>query len=650
MFELISLAPLLLAIGSLLACFSITSRSNPYSRAIAAFICVALTVRYAFWRLTVTLPVSVTFADYLWSRVFVMGESATLLSSVLIFIFMARTRDRSKDADKHAASPLTHAPVDVFIATYNEDRAILERTIVGARSIHHEDLRVWVLDDGSREWVRELAADLGAQYAARKNGKHAKAGNINNGLTIALSGGRAPQFILLLDADFVPAKNILQRTLGLFDDSTVGIVQTPQHFFNFDPVQLGLGCTTVWPDEQRFFFESLMPCKDAWGAAFCCGTSAVLRVSALQASGGMATETVTEDMLTTFKFEEYGYRTIYLNEPLSLGLAPESLSEYVSQRCRWCLGGIQQLYTRWSFVGKGKHSWINRLAYFDSVLYWVSVSAFKLLLICAPIVFWFTGASVITASADDLLKYLGPMVAANLIFMSITSERRVLPLMTDITQMLSAFFIVRTVVSGLLRPFGRAFKVTAKGISSDRYTVQWQIMCPLLLLGCVTLAGLLINVGAFSSHRNGSGYDLNITWSLFNIFMLTASALVCVEPPKRRAQERFQSGEIAMLTDINGESAPCIVNNISLGGASLTIHGKDLNVWRPVAISFDDGTLIVAAHYLRSSGANLIVTFSSDDSQRRLLIKKLYTHTYSNAVKTVSIVKVFKRLVTVVHS
>jgi len=223
---------------------------------------------------------------------------------------------------------------------------------------------------------------------------------------------------------------ILHRTLGLFDSPEVGIVQTPQHFFNFDPVQAGLECTAIWPDEQRFFFESYMPCKDAWGAAFCCGTSAVFRIAALEASGGMATETVTEDMLTTFKLEEFGYRTIYLNERLSMGLAPESLNEYISQRSRWCLGGIQQLYTRWSFMGKGKHSWINRLACFDSLLYWISVSAFKLALLTAPIIFWFTGAAVIRATGAELLYYLAPMVVANLLFMSAVSENRVLPLMT----------------------------------------------------------------------------------------------------------------------------------------------------------------------------------------------------------------------------
>ncbi|MEI9916828.1 MAG: glycosyltransferase family 2 protein [Methylovirgula sp.] len=160
---------------------------------------------------------------------------------------------------------------------------------------------------------------------------------------------------LILDADFVPYRNILKRTLGLFAEPDIGIVQTPQHFFNPDPIQNNLAMTRVWPDEQRFFFNTLLDSKDAWGAAFCCGTSAVFRVDALVAAGGMATETVTEDMLTSFKFSEHGFRTIFLNEMLSMGLAPEGLSSYISQRSRWCLGAIQQMYTRWSFAGAGEN-------------------------------------------------------------------------------------------------------------------------------------------------------------------------------------------------------------------------------------------------------------------------------------------------------
>jgi biotin carboxyl carrier protein len=254
-------------------------------------------------------------------------------------------------------------------------------------AIAHPDLRVWVLDDGARDWVRALAADLGARYLSRVKGRHAKAGNVNNGLRHALSTGRRPEFVLLLDADFVPARRILRRTLPLFAPPDVGIVQTPQHFFNADPLQRNLLATRTWPDEQRFFFNVLLPCKDAWGAAFCCGTSAVLRVAALEAAGGMATETVTEDMLTTFRMEEHGWRTVFLNERLSLGLAPEGLAEYVTQRSRWCLGTLQQAYTRWSFLGRGRVGLMNRVSAFDASLYWSVSFLFRLSVLVGPLLY-----------------------------------------------------------------------------------------------------------------------------------------------------------------------------------------------------------------------------------------------------------------------
>jgi cellulose synthase (UDP-forming) len=648
--ELNMIAPLLLVVGVLGVCSTLFDPQSKYPRAFAAIICIALTIRYLYWRILFAMPADQSAAAMLWSRAFLLGEGFTLLSSMLVFFFMSRTINRSADADAHAGSPLMQAPVDVFIATYNEDRSILERTIVGAKAIHHSDLRVWVLDDGAREWVKDLASELGVEYAFRVKGKHAKAGNVNHGLKCALETGRKPEFLLLLDADFVPSRTILRRTLGLFDDPHVGIVQTPQHFFNFDPVQSGLECTAIWPDEQRFFFDSLMPCKDAWGAAFCCGTSAVFRIAALEASDGMAIETVTEDMLTTFKLEEFGYRTIYLNERLSMGLAPESLNEYVSQRSRWCLGGIQQLYTRWSFLGRGKHSWINRLAYFDSVLYWISVSAFKLALLAAPIIFWFTGAAVIRATGADLLYYLAPMVAANLLFMSAVSENRVLPIMTDISQMLMAFFVVRTVISGLVRPFGRGFKVTAKGLSSDRSTVQWRIIWPILLLGFLTLTGVLSNLAQFNAHRAGAGYVLNVFWSLFNIFMLTAAAVICIEPPKRRREERFQSEESAVLLLANGTTCPCLVKNISVGGASLLLSGSTSTLCAPSAVSLDDGRLILPVQIVRAYENVLAISFICEDAQRHRLIEKLFTGRYNNNIPRIDVVQIFRQLLAVVHT
>src|SRR5437763_17039777 len=108
-------------------------------------------------------------------------------------------------------------------------------------------------------------------------------------------------------------------------DPSVGIFQTPQHFENPDPIQGNLTLSRVWPDEQRYFFDVLMASKDAWGAAFCCGTASVILVNHLMQIGGFPTDSVTEDYLVTLRLRQIGYQTHYLNEQLALGLEPEAL-------------------------------------------------------------------------------------------------------------------------------------------------------------------------------------------------------------------------------------------------------------------------------------------------------------------------------------
>ncbi len=503
-------APLLCVAGALVVLFEAGGQRSPVLRASAALLCGLLTARYLAWRLRFSLPEGQGWFGELWTCLFLTFEIGSLASSLLTSFFMSRTISRSADADRARNSLVQHAPTDVFIATYNEGYDILERTAVAALAIDHPDHRVWILDDGNRDWVRELADSLGVGYVSRHKGKHAKAGNVNNGVRHALSTGRRPEFFLLLDVDFAANRAILQRTLGLFDDSTVGIVQTPQHFFNPDPVQTNLFCNNVWPDEQRFFFNSLLPSKDAWGAAFCCGTSAIFRVKAFEAAGGMATDTVTEDMLTTFKFNELGFRTIFLNERLSLGLAPESVSDFLSQRARWCLGAIQQIFTPWSFFGRARVSLINRLSFFDTILYWSFGPAYKLMLLSVPIVWWFTGISALHASTGDLLLWMGPMVAANYLFMGYLSGNRSLPIMSDVTQVLTAFVICRTVLTGLIRPFGRPFKVTAKGLSSSGTTVQWKLLWPFAVMALASVGGLGLNVSRFSLTHGATGYSSTV--------------------------------------------------------------------------------------------------------------------------------------------
>src|SRR6202011_5823775 len=95
----------------------------------------------------------------------------------------------------------------------------------------------------------------------------------------------------------------------------------------------------------------------------------VLRTAALIASGGVATETVCEDLHTTLRLLRAGWRTQYHAEVLALGLAPQTAGQYLVQRRRWALGSFQILLVerlwraRWLSPGQ-------RFEYLSSILWW----------------------------------------------------------------------------------------------------------------------------------------------------------------------------------------------------------------------------------------------------------------------------------------
>jgi cellulose synthase (UDP-forming) len=155
--------------------------------------------------------------------------------------------------------PLPDDPpvVDVFVCTYDEPVRVLEATLVGCREMRGPHV-TWVLDDGRRAEVQALATRLGARYLTRPDNRHAKAGNINAALPRTHG-----DLILFLDADHVPMPDILEATLGYFDDPDVALVQTPHDFFNRDSVQH----TRTARHEQTLFYDVIACGKDRHDAS-----------------------------------------------------------------------------------------------------------------------------------------------------------------------------------------------------------------------------------------------------------------------------------------------------------------------------------------------------------------------------------------------
>ena len=80
---------------------------------------------------------------------------------------------------RQAPPPRPGMTVDVFVPTYNESVDLVRKTLLAARAMDYPH-RTWLLDDGRRDEMRVLAAQLGCALPHAGRQPHAKAGNLNN--------------------------------------------------------------------------------------------------------------------------------------------------------------------------------------------------------------------------------------------------------------------------------------------------------------------------------------------------------------------------------------------------------------------------------------------------------------------------------------
>ena len=352
---------------------------------------IAALLAYLTWRIGFTLPAGRGDRTVAWILVAFEALPITGLIVKLATLW---------NIDALAPPPITELPagtrVAVLIPTYNEPVEVIAPTIAAACALEpiHE---TWVLDDGDRPWVAEMCESMGARYVCRPVHDHAKAGNLNHALDLMAAeeaaDGTGIDIVAVLDCDHVPLKSFLTATLGWFDDDRVALVQCPQSFYNE-----GAFDDDGYTGEQGLFFNVLMPARHHAGAGpFWCGSTSLLRVKALREVGGVATETITEDMHTTLKLIRAGWTTAYQHQTLAVGLAPATPGQYLLQRRRWGMGAMQILVQERLWAAKRWMSWRNFHEYLNGTLWWLEGIA-TLIAFLVPIGVMLTGAETSTAS------------------------------------------------------------------------------------------------------------------------------------------------------------------------------------------------------------------------------------------------------------
>lgn len=631
----------LAVLGFFLAIVPLLPWEKTWARTFVVAVTLIIWLRYLAWRITSTAPP----APSSWSGAFFFVglaiEILMFVGMVIYLVILCRYSDRSREADRHehwlrSLPPEKLPTVDIFLTTYNEGREFVERGIVAAKAMDYPRFQIWVLDDGRRDWLRDLCAQRQVGYIRRDDNKHAKAGNVNNALKLTHG-----ELFAIFDADFTPHRNFLYRTVGFFfADPRITIVQTPQHFFNPDVFQINLGLSDVMQGNEREWYDVVLASRDGWDRAFCCGTSAIFRRDAMERLGGLATESVTEDILTTAKMLPDGYITRYLNERLSLGLAPENVNSLLIQRRRWARGGVQLMYlmfrqlrTRLSLA-----DWF----FFFPLHYFLDFPC-RILFALLPLVYLWTGyIHFYVRSTAELLAYQGPpMLCTFLIGRWLIPHART-PLLSSATQFYLSAKMFPTVVSSLIKPFGTPFRVTPKGksnqpVGSDPTALWW-----LALLIAITVGGIV--VGSQSSWRfySPTGMLIATCWALCNLVLFGLTLLSVSQRPQPRIEERFLLNRAAGLT-AGDRACSCRVINLSLSGALIDGASK-LNVGESVQLHLD-GVGSLMAKVVRTPGGRAGIHFIDvPEPIRDRLIEYLYTTGLCNEIREVSPTRVLWRL------
>jgi cellulose synthase (UDP-forming) len=536
----------LLATGLGLLLWSLPVRRR-WARSAVVLLLLVVTLNYTVWRVS-SLPVLDFIFGSLWPWGFFAMEIITISHELWTYMVMTRRSDNTSEADLHEFRLRTsddRPRVDVFIATYDEPLEILEKTIKAAKRLDYPRHRLQIIvgDDGDRPGLKSLAKELGVDYTARprilnehgnwsKVGGSGKAGN--DRYTFTQTEG---DYIILLDADFRVRPEFIYRTLGfLHFRADVGLVQTPQRFSNSDVIGHNLLAVDCVPEDQHFFMAITEPSRDAWRNSFCTGTGCVVSrrlLRLLNPVWGFPNHTICEDLELSYALLGAGYRTLYLNEPLAYGLAPESIPDFVKQRVRWCAGTVQNLYAPTGPI-RGNLRLLDRIFYCEGVFYWLGF-AFNTLLILAPLVFWFSGISAVLGTPEAAAAAVFPRLISREMTMYWLSEGKIPPLIVQVSRILPAFHVSMAFAKALLRPRSPVFNVTTKGQRRDQLVIRWPLFCTFLSIALATLYGMLVAlVGRSELAPSSDLIQMNVAWSTLSAFVCLLCSLACVELPHTR--------------------------------------------------------------------------------------------------------------------
>jgi cellulose synthase/poly-beta-1,6-N-acetylglucosamine synthase-like glycosyltransferase len=259
----------------------------------------------------------------------------------LVYLYM-KNRDK---VPSRTLPPLARADmprVTIQLPIYNE-MYVADRLIDAVCEMDYprELLEIQVLDDSTDETTeiaelavrRHAARGLDICYVHRVDRRGYKAGALEAGLRVAKAN-----FIAIFDADFIPGKDFLLKTLPHFTDAKVGMVQARWGHINQDYSLL----TKIQAILLDAHFVLEHGGRNRAGCFFNFnGTAGIWRRETIDAAGGWQHDTLTEDLDLSYRAQLLGWKFVFLPHVVSPAEVPVEMNSFKSQQHRWAKGSIQ---------------------------------------------------------------------------------------------------------------------------------------------------------------------------------------------------------------------------------------------------------------------------------------------------------------------
>ena len=433
-----------------------------------AVVALYLGASYMFWRVTASFNSEAP----LFSAAVLAAEVLAFVGLILFYFDIWGEGDTSMSPPPTSAKDVgidedRPVRIDIFITTFDEPTEIVEPSILDAQKVQPNrgfTTRIFLLDDGHRTEMLDLAEIHGVTYLTRPDNRGYKAGNLKEAM-FSTDG----DFIVICDADTRLFPTFLHNTLGYFRDTDVSWVQTPHWFYdlpkgraisrlvlkNSPKLAHKLNAWSLLPrskfsvgsdpfmNDPDFFFDVIQRRRNRNAASFCCGAGSIHRREAVlsvalkdqaRAAAKLAPKLtqshieeptallcicdsrpfefhVSEDLYTSIRHQRQGWKSVYHPRVEARMLSPRTVSSWSLQRMKYA-GGTFDIMARANPLFMKGLPWPTRLHYAST--FWSYLSVFWMpILLLSPAISLLTGWSPVQAYSLEFFQHLVPFLVAH---------------------------------------------------------------------------------------------------------------------------------------------------------------------------------------------------------------------------------------------